>query len=82
MGHFLIKPLLRKSLECTDDNTIIDEGKGYKILSECMRVLFYRDGRAYPKYISAKISNDGIRINEPVEEIGNWSIADYVCGYD
>ena len=81
MGNFLIKPLLRKAIERTDTITI-DEKEGHKILSECMKVLFYRDGRAYPRYISAKISNDGVRFSEPVEEIGSWSIAEYVCGYD
>ena len=81
MGNFLVKPLLRKALESAPDNKI-DEKEGHKILSDCMKVLFYRDGRAYPRYISAKISFDGIRFSEAVEEIGNWSIAKYVRGYD
>ena len=76
----MAKPLLRERLNYFGNSLV--ESQGYSILTECMKVLFYRDGRAFPKFQFAVVNNKGIEIKDPVECYGTWDVAKYVLGYD
>lgn len=82
MASYLVKPLLRKTLPNVENERTLTSENGRKLLSECMKVLFYRDCRAYPKYHLAAVSKEGIIIEDVLSNFGNWTIAEYVHGYD
>ena len=82
MASYLIKPLLRKALPNLESEHILNSENGRRLISESMKVLFYRDCRAYPKYHIATVSKEGIIIEEVMDNFGSWTIAEYVHGYD
>jgi len=78
-GNYIALPILREFLE--RHNGLIDENQARDILDRCLKVLYYRDGRAYDKYSLAIVSKDGARIEENKQIKSDWSIASQIRGY-
>ena len=82
MAGYLVKPLLRKALPNLESEHMLNLENGRRLISECMKVLFYRDCRAYPKYQLAIVSKKGTGVENIKDNFGSWNIAEYVHGYD
>ncbi|KAJ2453534.1 Proteasome subunit beta type-7 [Coemansia sp. RSA 2336] len=78
-GAHLAIPILRKRVEGRVNE--ISEEEAVKILDDCMRVLLYRDCRAFNRQRRAKVTAQGVEISEPYALETDWSIADRVVGY-
>ncbi|KAJ2844349.1 Proteasome subunit beta type-7 [Coemansia erecta] len=78
-GAYLAQPILRKYVEGHEDE--LTEEEAVRILDDCMRVLYYRDGRSFNKLRRAKVTAEGVEISEPYSLDTNWTIANYVVGY-
>ncbi|KAJ3296293.1 Proteasome subunit beta type-7 [Borealophlyctis nickersoniae] len=78
-GAYIGQPLLRKAVEGREDT--LTEEEAAKILEEVMRVLFYRDARAFNRIQLAKVTAEGTKISEPYELQTEWSFAENVKGY-
>jgi 20S proteasome subunit beta 7 len=57
----------------------INEAQARDIIDRCMKLLYYRDGRAYDKYSLAVVTKDGVRVDELIELKTNWSIATQIA---
>ena len=64
---------MRDALE--KSNYKLNEAQARDIIDRCMKLLYYRDGRAYDKYSLAIVTKDGTRIEELKELKTNWAIA-------
>ncbi|KAJ2774234.1 Proteasome subunit beta type-7, partial [Coemansia nantahalensis] len=51
------------------------------IMDDCMRVLYYRDCRAFNRIRRAKVTAQGVEISEPYALQTNWSYAESIVGY-
>ncbi|KAF5274807.1 hypothetical protein FQR65_LT00390 [Abscondita terminalis] len=71
-GGHLALPLIRDALE---KNPLMSEEDAKTLLTKCMEVLFYRDARSYPKYQVGIITDEGIKIEGPIEVIQKWDLA-------
>lgn len=79
-GNYLAIPLMREFLE--KNNNKINEQQARDIIDRCMKLLYYRDGRAYDKYSLAIATKDGVRVEESKEIAGNWTMASQIAGYE
>ncbi|KAJ2856378.1 Proteasome subunit beta type-7, partial [Coemansia erecta] len=59
----------------------ITEEEALSILDDCMRVLYYRDARAFNKLIRGKVTAQGVEISEPYSLETNWDFAESILGY-
>jgi len=83
MGAHIAIPIMRRYIPDEAAVANIDKEQGLKIIRECMKVLFYRDTRAFDKFTIAIVSKDkGVEIfeNEKVEGM-SWAFAEKVMGY-
>ncbi|EDO40407.1 predicted protein [Nematostella vectensis] len=78
-GAYLAQPLLRDAYE---KNPNMSEEEARKLLVECLKVLFYRDGRSLNRFEIAVITKDGTKVEEAQSADTNWSIAPMVKGYE
>jgi 20S proteasome subunit beta 7 len=78
-GTFIALPLLREAYE---KNNKMTEAEAMDMLDQCLKVLFYRDARAWNKYEVAIVTKDGARIEGPKSSKTDWSVAHMVKGYE
>lgn len=79
-GSYLAVPLMREYVEKSKGK--ITEAQARDIIDRCMKLLYYRDGRAYDKYSMAIITKDGVKVEELKELKTNWAVATQVKSYD
>lgn len=79
-GSYLALPLMREFLE--KNNHKINEAQARDIIDRCLKLLYYRDGRAYDKYSLAVVTKDGTRTEECKQLQTNWAIAAKISSYD
>ena len=65
-GSFLARPLLRKAKPDMSE----DEAK--ELITNCLRVLFYRDARALDRVQIATVTAAGVNISKPFDLKTNW----------
>jgi 20S proteasome subunit beta 7 len=68
---------MREYLE--KNNHKLNEAQARDVIDRCMKLLYYRDGRAYDKYSLAIVTKDGTKVEEFKELQTNWAIAQYVA---
>ncbi|XP_066597872.1 proteasome subunit beta type-4 [Prorops nasuta] len=69
-GSYIAVPLLRTAYDANKEMT---KEEAIQVISKAMEVLFYRDGRAFPKYhIGIVTKEDGIEIRGPLKLETNW----------
>jgi len=68
-GAYIAQPLLRKGWKAD-----LDARQAKQLLEDCLRVLFYRDGRAFNKIQVATITSEGCNISEPSTLETNWNL--------
>lgn len=78
-GSHMARPLIRKEL---DTNQSLSQVDAVKLLIDCMRILYYRDGRAINKFEIALINKDGVIIQSDMTAETNWEIAHMIKGYE
>jgi len=79
-GAHLARPLLRNAWDEKKGNLTREDAE--KVVEECMRVLFYRDCRAYNKVQYATVTEHGVQITEPRELKTYWEFTGFVTsGY-
>lgn len=81
MGSYLAVPILRRLVDNDGDEEHVTEEQAKRAVAECMKVLFYRDGRAMDKYTLAVVKKDAagkpsitIESNKRLEN-QNWAMA-------
>ena len=72
-GSYLAMPLLREKWH--PDMT---EGEARALLEDCMKVLFYRDGRASNTIQLAKMDNTEVLVSEPYELETSWDAQAFI----
>ncbi|CAH8862803.1 unnamed protein product [Trichobilharzia szidati] len=83
-GAYFAIPILRECVEIKakgDPNNISQEDAVAAITSS-MKQLYLRDCRAFDTYQMAIVTKDGVQIQGPLKLKCDWSIAEYVHGYD
>ncbi|KAL7410514.1 nucleophile aminohydrolase [Mrakia frigida] len=78
-GAYIAQPLLRKAVEGREDTLTREEAE--KILTECMKVLYYRDARALNKFQIATVTAEGVEISETRSASTTWAFAESLRGY-
>ncbi|KAK7460581.1 Proteasome subunit beta type-7 [Stygiomarasmius scandens] len=78
-GAYIAQPLLRKAIEGYED--VLTEEQAEKIITECLKVLFYRDARSLNKYQIATITDKGVNVSESRSMETTWSFAEGIRGY-
>jgi 20S proteasome subunit beta 7 len=76
-GSMLATPLIRN--EWKPDMT---EAEAVDLVKRSLKLLYYRDARAFKKYELGIVSRTGARIEGPLEVDQDWTIADSVSGYE
>ncbi|KAG5494168.1 hypothetical protein JKF63_02003 [Porcisia hertigi] len=74
-GSHIALPLLRQAVEQNPGG--LSRAEASRILTDCLRVLFYRECRAINKFQMADAAEDGVRISEPFEVETNWDYEGY-----
>lgn len=81
-GSYLAVPLLRKLANREGDEENVSEEAARKAIDECMKVLFYRDGRALDKYTVATVTKDGVTLEENIRcNDLSWKFAADIRGF-
>jgi len=78
-GHYMAQPLMRDAYK---GNEKMSEDQAIQLIDNCMRVLYYRDARAYNKYEIAIITKDGVKKLEGRKSETAWDSAFKVRGFD
>jgi len=78
-GAHIAIPLLRSAVEGRVDE--ITEEDAREIITNCMRVLFYRDARSLDKFQIATVTDAGVNISEPIKLETSWNFAEKIRGY-
>ncbi|KAF8565763.1 hypothetical protein P879_05387 [Paragonimus westermani] len=83
-GSYLAIPLLRQRLEdiAGGDPSKLSESDAVQAITDAMRQLYFRDCRAFNTYQLAFVRSDGVEIRGPLQLESDWSIAEYVAGYE
>ncbi|PRD22893.1 UNVERIFIED_CONTAM: Proteasome subunit beta type-4 [Trichonephila clavipes] len=76
-GAYLAQPLLRTRVE---SNSNLSEEEALYLMKQCLRVLYYRDGRSFPKFTVGVVTKEGVKISDPVEIDSDWYVARLVKG--
>ncbi|KAI0207545.1 Proteasome subunit beta type-4 [Lamellibrachia satsuma] len=71
-GAYVALPMLRDAYE---KNNKMSEAEAKTLLENCLRVLYYRDCRAWNKYDIAIVTKDGARLEESKTFSTDWSTA-------
>jgi len=79
-GNYLAIPIMRETLE--KNNNKINEAQARDVIDRCMKLLYFRDGRAYDKYSMAIVTKDGVTFEDCKQLQTNWSIGLKISGYD
>lgn len=79
-GNYLAVPIMREFLE--KNNNKITESQARDVIDRCMKLLYFRDGRAYDRYSMAIVTKDGVRMEDCKQLQTDWSIASKIAGYD
>lgn len=72
-GQYLAAPILRKAYRPD-----LTEAEARGILEQCMRVLFYRDGRTINRFQLARCDSNGVYISDPYSLSTEWEFARFV----
>ncbi|KAM9934638.1 hypothetical protein OXX80_005777 [Metschnikowia pulcherrima] len=85
-GAHLAVPLLRKLVPYDEDYEKVTGDQAKEAITDCMRVLYYRDARASDKYTMAVFTFDNGKVDLRFEqnlkvENQNWKFAKNVIGY-
>ena len=75
LGAHMALPLLRKGW--SEDLT---EEAATTLLTDAMRVLFYRDTRAGSKYHIGKVDKDGCTVSDEIKLETYWEYKEFVRG--
>ncbi|CAL8085693.1 unnamed protein product [Calicophoron daubneyi] len=83
-GTYLAIPMLRQRLDdlAGGDPKNLVEKDAVQAVTDAMRQLYYRDCRAFHSYQMAIVRSDGVEIRGPLQLDCDWSIAEYVSGYE
>jgi len=76
-GAYIARPLLRKAYRPD-----LTEDEARAVLEDCMRVLYYRDARTINKVQFAKVTAEGIQIEDAVELTSEWRHCEQALGYE
>ena len=74
-GAHIAIPLLRKALDKKGGQLTRDEA--LQVLTDCMRLIFYRECRAINKFQIADAANGRVQISEPTEVDTKWDFAGF-----
>ncbi|GAA5950958.1 hypothetical protein JCM3765_004640 [Sporobolomyces pararoseus] len=82
-GAHLATPLLRKELDSRGEKgeQELSEEEAFKIVRNCMKVLFYRDARSLNKFQLAKVTKNDVEIYKPESSETEWGFAEGLRGY-
>jgi len=84
-GAHLASALLRRAVDAKKERGgSLTELEARKLLIESMKVLYYRDARAFHKYQIGVAYTDGreAQIEGPLEIESDWSVANMIRGYE
>ncbi|KFM64167.1 Proteasome subunit beta type-4, partial [Stegodyphus mimosarum] len=74
-GAYLAQPILREASEKKPD---MCESEARDLLKHCVRILYYRDARSFPKYTLGLVTNEGVRIDTPLEIDSDWTVGKHI----
>lgn len=74
-GMHIALPMMRDAMEKKPELTK-DEARD--LLTNCLRVLYYRDARSFPKFQVATVTAEGATIEGPFELSSDWEVAHWV----
>jgi len=77
-GAYIAIPLMRARYAALGPDMSKEDAKN--LLEECLRILFYRDARAFSKIQIATIDANGPSISEPYELATNWDVGQIQYG--
>jgi len=84
-GAHIAQPLLREAFEAkagTDGKgPLLTAEEAEAVLSDCMKVLFYRDARSINKFQIASVTAEGVKISDSKTMETNWGFAEGLRGY-
>ena len=72
-GGYLAIPILRNKWRPD-----MEEAEARELLSECMKVLYYRDARTINKFNIGRITPEGITVDAPISLPTEWSYRRFV----
>jgi 20S proteasome subunit beta 7 len=77
-GQYFAIPMLRSAREKKADGNFT-QAEARKVVEDAMRVLYYRDCRAFNRFMVATITKDGVTIENDldVKKDSNWEVANY-----
>jgi len=75
-GAYIARPLMTKAIE--DKNGSLSKDEAIKLLSDCLKVLYYRDARSINRFEIAVCTKDGISIESNMKSVTNWDIANMI----
>ncbi|TGZ59775.1 hypothetical protein CRM22_008888 [Opisthorchis felineus] len=83
-GAYFAIPLLRQRLEdlAGGDPRKLSEEQAIQAVTDAMRQLYYRDCRACNTYQLAIVRSTGAEVRGPLKLESDWSVAEYVSGYE
>jgi len=67
-GNYIARALLRKA------RIDLPENEARALMEDCMRVMFYRDARAFDKIQIATVTARGVEISAPFEIKTDWEV--------
>jgi 20S proteasome subunit beta 7 len=73
-GMYMAIPILRNTWKAD-----LTEGEARAALEDCMRVLYYRDGRALNRVVISKVDESGVHVSEPYSLQTQWSHEAFVA---
>ena len=79
-GSYLALPMMRDCLE--RNNYKLTEAQARDVIDRALKLLYYRDGRAYDKYSLVVVKKEGTAYEECKQLQTNWAIASKIASYD
>jgi len=81
-GQQFVTPMLRAARAKKADGKLTKE-EATQVIVDGMKVLYYRDGRSFNKYMLATVTLDGVEVqdNLDLKRETNWEMAHLVKGY-
>ncbi|XP_064471992.1 proteasome subunit beta type-4-like [Ornithodoros turicata] len=74
-GGYIAQPLMAEAYESKGGHLTKEEAR--EVLVKCLRILFYRDSRAFNKYQIGTVTSEGVSIEGPFELDTNWESATF-----
>ncbi|PCH34702.1 proteasome endopeptidase complex beta subunit [Wolfiporia cocos MD-104 SS10] len=78
-GAHIAIPLLRTAVD--NASQLLTEEEARTLLTDCMRVLFYRDARSLDKYQIATVTSAGVSVSDQLKLDTKWDFAEGIRGY-